>query len=153
MREFFASTGHLLFVCLGNYCRSPTAEAVKRALAPDIEVDSAGTGDWHIGDPPHGSAIRVAAARGYDMSALRGRKIGIADFGRFDRIVVMDSANLRAVEALRPDGADVPISRLLDHVADTPMRDVPDPYMTGDFETALDLIEAGCRGLLGSLRA
>lgn len=123
-----------------------------RAMAPDLDVDSAGTGDWHIGAPPHAEAMRAAAARGYDMAALRGRKIGIADFGRFDRIVVMDAANLRNVEALRPAGADVRVTRLLDHAVDARARDVPDPYMTGDFERALDLIETGCRGLLAELR-
>lgn len=141
------TTSRILFVCLGNICRSPSAEGVMRVLAPAWRLDSAGTGDWHLGAPPHPPAVAAAAKRGYDLSALRARQIGRADFDRFDRIVVMDRANLRAVEALRPAGSAVPVSRLLDHAGDVAVRDVPDPYYTGDYEAALDLIEAGCRGL------
>jgi len=141
----------LLFVCLGNICRSPTAEGVMRSLAPTWHVDSAGTGDWHLGAPPHRPAQSAAAARGIDLSALRARQIAPADFARFDRIVAMDSANRRDVERLRPSGATTPVTRLLDHVADAPLRDVPDPYLTGAYEEALDLIEAGCHALLADL--
>jgi len=141
------TTPRILFVCLGNICRSPSAEGVMRVLAPDWHLDSAGTGDWHLGAPPHPPAVAAAARRGYELSALRARQIGRADFDRFDRIVVMDRANLQAVEALRPAGSAIPISRLLDHADDVPVRDVPDPYYTGDYEGVLDLIEVGCRGL------
>ena len=138
----------ILFVCLGNICRSPTAEAVLRSMAPDLTIDSAGTGGWHVGAPPHPPAVRAAGQRGYDMSGLRAHQIMAADFDRFDRIVVMDSDNLRAVEALRPAGNATPVLRLLDMAPETGVADVPDPYYTGDFEGALDLIVAGCRGLL-----
>ncbi|MCG6902826.1 MAG: low molecular weight phosphotyrosine protein phosphatase [Rhodobacter sp.] len=144
----------ILCVCLGNICRSPTAEGVLRVLSDraglDLCHDSAGTGGWHIGDPPYGPAIRAAAARGYDIAAQRARRITAADFGRFDLILAMDRANLAAVNALRPAGMQTPVRLLLDY-ADTPLIDVPDPYFTDDFEGALDLIEAGARGVLSRL--
>lgn len=145
------SSPRILFVCLGNICRSPSAEGVMRALAPDWRIDSAGTGGWHAGEPPHPPAIRAAAARGYDLTPLRARQVSRTDFARFDRIVVMDAANLTAVEALRPSGVTTPVVRLLDHAPGCGHRDVPDPYYSGDFDLALDLIEAGCRGLLRDL--
>lgn len=145
------SSPRILFVCLGNICRSPSAEGVMRALAPDWRIDSAGTGGWHAGEPPHPPAIRAAAARGYDLTPLRARQVSRTDFARFDRIVVMDAANLTAVEALRPSGVATPVVRLLDHAPECGHRDVPDPYYSGDFDLALDLIEAGCRGLLRDL--
>lgn len=140
----------ILIVCLGNICRSPTAEAVLRDLAraegPGIEVDSAGTGDWHVGNPPHPPAIRAAAARGYDMQALRARQVRAEDFHAFDLILAMDRANLRDLGALRP--ADAPADLRL-FLGDD---EVPDPYFTGDFDGALDLIEAGARACLAHLR-
>lgn len=123
-----------------------------RMMAPDLVVDSAGTGDWHLGAPPHPPAQAAARARGYDLSALRARQIAVADFAAFDRIIVMDAANRRDVMALRPAGASAHVTRLLDHAPGISARDVPDPYLTGDFDAALDLIEAGCRGLLADLR-
>lgn len=142
------TTPRILFVCLGNICRSPTAEAVLRVMAPDLVVDSAGTGGWHVGDPPHAAAIRAGARRGYDLSPLRGRRLVTTDFDAFDIIVTMDASNTRDTEALRPAGNDTPVMRLLDFAPETRQRDVPDPYYTGDFDGTLDLIEAGCRGLL-----
>ena len=141
----------VLFVCLGNICRSPTAEGVMRALAPDWQIDSAGTGGWHAGEPPHPPAIRAAARRGYDLTPLRARQITRADFDRFDRILVMDRANLADVERLRPAGSATPVVRLLDHAPEVGHRDVPDPYYTGEFDLVLDLVEAACRGLLRDL--
>ena len=137
----------VLFVCLGNICRSPTAEAVFRRVAPEATVDSAGTGGWHIGDPPYGPAIAAAEARGYPMSDLRARQFMSADFDRFDLIIAMDRQNLADIEAQRPDGSDTPVRLMLDHLPEAGMRDVPDPYYTRDFEGALDLVEAACRVL------
>lgn len=145
------ATPRILFVCLGNICRSPTAEAVLRSMAPDLVIDSAGTGAWHLGDPPHGPAVRAAARRGHDLSGLRARQVTAADFHRFDMIVAMDSDNLRAVEALRPAGCDTPVLRLLDMVPGAGQSDVPDPYYTGDFDGALDLITSGCCAFLRRL--
>ncbi|MCA8883205.1 MAG: low molecular weight phosphotyrosine protein phosphatase [Rhodobacteraceae bacterium] len=138
----------ILFVCLGNICRSPTAEAVLRAMAPDLQIDSAGTSDWHIGDPPYAPAIEAGAVRGYDLRPLRARIVRAEDFAAFDHILVMDRSNARAVEALRPAGSATPVQLLLDFAPDQPLREVPDPYYTRDFDQTLDLIEAACRGFL-----
>ena len=136
----------VLCVCLGNICRSPAAEAALRARAPDWEIDSAGTGNWHVGQPPYGPMIAAAAARGLDLAALRARQVTPRDFERFDLIVVMDEANRRDVEAIRPSGAATPV-RLF---AGGP---VPDPYYTRDFEGALDLIEAAADAMVSDMTA
>ncbi len=138
----------ILFVCLGNICRSPMAEAVLCGMAPGWTVDSAGTGAWHLGSPPHADAIRAGARRGHDLTGQRARQITAADFDAFDLILVMDDANLRDVEILRPAASTTPVRRLLDHAPEVGVTAVPDPYYTGDFDRALDLIEAGCRGVL-----
>lgn len=143
----------VLCVCLGNICRSPTAEAVLRRFGEGIiEVDSAGTGGWHVGNPPHGPAIEAGEARGYDLAPLRARQFGVEDFGRSDVILAMDRQNLADIERLRPEGCETPVRLLLDFAEGDFGRDVPDPYYTGDFETALDLIEDGAKGFLKSVR-
>jgi protein-tyrosine phosphatase len=134
----------VLMVCLGNICRSPTAEAVLRAkleaagLAHRISVDSAGTGNWHIGSPPDARSQRHAAKRGYDLSALRGRQVAEADFHRFDLILAMDEDNLADLQRLAPDGSSRAEVRLFAAV------EVPDPYVGGaaGFEQVLDLVES-----------
>jgi protein-tyrosine phosphatase len=139
----------ILFVCLGNICRSPAAEAITRAMAAerelDVAVDSAGTGDWHVGHPPHPPMVSAAWARGWDLSPLRARQIGAADFGRFDLILGMDRANLAGIERLRPRGCATPARLFLGGA------EVPDPYHDGSFDAALDLIEAGAARLLDQL--
>ena len=133
----------VLMVCIGKICRSPTAEAVLRAkleaagLAHRITVDSAGTGDWHIGNPPDARSQRHAAKRGYDLSSLRGRQVAEADFHRFDLILAMDDANLADLQRLAPEGASRAEVRLFAPV------EVPDPYTGGaaGFEQVLDLVE------------
>jgi protein-tyrosine phosphatase len=154
----------ILMVCLGNICRSPTAEAVMVRLLEDegladvVEVASAGTGNWHVGDPP--DARSAAAARGRGI-ILRGRaqQVTSADFARYDLLVAMDASNRRNLLALAPDVAareKIVLLRELDADAmaagDT---DVPDPYYGGErgFDVVLDVVEAGCRGLLARLRA
>lgn len=144
-------TTRLLFVCLGNICRSPAAEGVVRSLAPEMHIDSAGTGDWHVGDPPFGPMQDAARARGHDLSDLRARQFTAADFDRFDLIVAMDAANLRAIEAQRPAGNTTPVRRLTDYAPEAGADHVPDPYFTRDFDGALDLIETCARGLLARL--
>ena len=142
----------VLCVCLGNICRSPTAEAVLRAQAGDrIEVDSAGTAGWHVGKPPYAPAIEAAVARGYDLRLLRARQITPADFDRFDLILAMDEDNLADIESLRPAETDTPVRLFLDYAPDVGRTAVPDPYYTRDFEEALDLIEVAARGLLAKL--
>jgi protein-tyrosine phosphatase len=132
----------ILCVCLGNICRSPTAEAVLRHHLPGALIDSAGTGGWHVGAPPHGPAIAAAKARGYDLSDQRARQVAPADFERFDLILAMDAANLHDIGALRPSGAQARLAMFLEPVGG---GDVPDPYYSGDFEGALDLIEGAAR--------
>ncbi len=141
----------VLFVCLGNICRSPTAEAVFRQIAPEAETDSAGTGGWHIGDPPYGPAIAAAKARGYPMADLRARQFTPEDFDAFDLIIAMDRRNLADIEDQRPAGSETPVRLMLDYLPEAGLRDVPDPYYTRDFDAALDLVEAACRALVRAL--
>ncbi|WP_347310591.1 low molecular weight protein-tyrosine-phosphatase [Defluviimonas sp. SAOS-178_SWC] len=147
----------ILFVCLGNICRSPAAEAVfavrARAAGLAVGVDSAGTSDWEAGKPPYPPMIAAAAARGYDLSPLRARQARPADFAAFDLILAMDRANLSALQAIRPAGNATPLRLFLDGVAGIAAREVPDPYYTRDFDAALDLIEAGADALVARLAA
>lgn len=145
----------ILFVCLGNICRSPAAEAVLRHKAGRagrrLEIASAGTGDWHAGDPPHPPMVRAARARGYDLSRQRARQISPGDFDRFDLILVADDANLRDVEAIRPPGNATPVELFAPYAGGAETA-IPDPYYTGDFDGALDLVERAADGLLDQLQ-
>jgi protein-tyrosine phosphatase len=151
-------TPAVLMVCLGNICRSPLAEAALRAEAAaagvDVVVDSAGTGAWHIGEPPDPRARAVARAQGLDISGLRGRQVSPADFDRFDHVVALDRENLRVLEGLRPAGARARLNLLLDHVPGREGEPVADPYFGGPegFEVTLADARAGARGILGTLR-
>jgi protein-tyrosine phosphatase len=150
------SRSSVLFVCLGNICRSPTAEGVFRAalvqmgLAGQVLADSAGIGNWHVGSPPDRRAIQAARRRGYDLTALRGRQVVPADFKRFGWILAMDLSNLRALEELRPPDFSGHLGLLLDFVPATGVREVPDPYYGGadGFEQVLDLVEEACSELV-----
>ena len=143
----------ILFVCMGNICRSPTAEGVMRRLIAeaglDIEVDSAGTGGWHAGEPPDERATLAARRRGVTLEGA-ARQVRPSDFRRFDMLIAMDRGNLRELLAMAPDEESAAKVRLL-----VPDADVPDPYYGGDrgFETVLDMVEAACRELLDELRA
>ena len=137
----------VLFVCLGNICRSPAAEGVVRAKAPEWEIDSAGTSDWHVGKPPYGPMQSAALARGIDLSGLRARQFKRKDFNDFDLIVVMDQGNLSDVEALRPVNSETPI-RLMTAFDPNAADHVPDPYYTRDFNGCLELIERCAAGLV-----
>jgi protein-tyrosine phosphatase len=150
----------VLFVCLGNICRSPTAEGVLRHLAAheaphlDLEVDSAGTGDYHLGAPPDPRSQRAAMKRGIDIGGLRARQVTEQDFARFDLILAMDRQNLRELQAMRPAGSRACVKLLLDFAPDLATREVPDPYCRDSqaFEKVLDLAEAAARGLLVALQ-
>ncbi|WP_394179298.1 low molecular weight protein-tyrosine-phosphatase [Yoonia maritima] len=131
----------ILFVCLGNICRSPAAEGVVRAMAPHLTLDSAGTGGWHVGDPPYGAMQEAAGQRGYDLSPLRARQFTAEDFDAFDLIVAMDRQNRADIERLRPRGNDTPVRLMA-------AQDVPDPYYTRDFDGCLDIIEDAARIML-----
>lgn len=148
-------TTSILFVCLGNICRSPSAEAVTRARAPDLALDSAGTGGWHAGEPPYGPMQAAASARGYDMSDLRARQFTPADFDRHGLILAMDASNLAEIERQRPAGNDTPVRLFTDYLPDTGpfagAEEVPDPYFTRDFDGALALVEACADALLDDL--
>lgn len=150
----------VLFVCLGNICRSPTAEGVFRHLlsreAPQlqVEVDSAGTAGYHSGDAPDLRSQRAASKRGIDLSTLRARQIGPADFADFDLILAMDRGNLRKLESMRPAHSRAEVRLFLEYAADSGRLEVPDPYY-GDsrgFEEVLDLCTAASRGLIADLQ-
>ena len=150
----------ILFVCMGNICRSPTAEGVMRRLLEDegldVEIDSAGTGGWHAGEPPDERATLAARRRGVTLEGA-ARQVRPEDFRRFDLLIALDRSNLRELLARAPDeeGAEkVRLLREFDPAADGDL-DVPDPYYGGDrgFETVLDMVEASCRGLIDELRA
>ena len=151
----------ILFVCLGNICRSPTAEAVLRGVlareAPDlaIMVDSAGTSNYHPGAAPDRRSQAAARRRDYDLSDLRARQVVDADFANFDLILAMDRSNLQELLRRAPPGAHDRIRLFLDYAPGQALRDVPDPYYAGSagFDEVLDLIELAARGLLRRLRA
>ena len=146
-------TVSVLFVCLGNICRSPLAEAAFRAEAErldlDVEVDSAGTGDWHVGQPPDRRARAVAMRNGVDISLLRARQVSPEDFHRFDHIVALDRENLRNLRAMRPSGSRAEVSLLLDHAPGREGHAVADPYYGGDehFDLAWADVAEGASGL------
>ncbi len=148
----------VLFVCLGNICRSPLAEAAFRreaeAAGLDAEVDSAGTGDWHIGHAPDRRAQAVATRNGVDISGYRARQVSKADFDRFDHIVALDPANLADLEAVRPDGSKAKLSLFLDHVADRAGEAVADPYYGDDagFYVTWADAGAGAKALVEALK-
>jgi protein-tyrosine phosphatase len=151
----------ILFVCLGNICRSPTAEGVLRHVAAreaaglTLDIDSAGTADYHIGEPPDLRSQRAAARRGIDLSTLRARQVTARDFNHFDLILAMDLANLRSLERIRPAGSRARLQLFLDyHPENAGEREVPDPYYgdVDDFERVLDLSTAASRGLIARLR-
>jgi protein-tyrosine phosphatase len=150
----------VLFVCLGNICRSPTAEGVTRALAEreapglSLEVDSAGTAGYHVGEPPDPRTRAAALRRGYNLNALRARVVEPADFERFDLILAMDEQNLQALRRRAPEQSQPRLRLLLEFAPETGVSEVPDPYYGGatGFEEVLDLVESAARGLIAHLR-
>lgn len=150
----------VLFICMGNICRSPTAEAVFRhyvenaGLSGRILIDSAGTHDYHIGDAPDARAQRAAQQRGYDMSGLRGRQVEEGDFHRSDYVLAMDKANLAILQRLAPPASDAQVRLFLEYARHHAEREVPDPYYGGadGFERVLDMVEDAAEGLLQHIR-
>ncbi len=150
----------VLFVCLGNICRSPTAEAVFRrqvadaGLAARVRIDSAGTGAWHLGKAPDARAQAAARQRGYDLSALRARRVHAGDFSDFDYLLAMDRENLAVLQRMQPAGGRARLALALDFAPAAALREVPDPYYGGPegFAQVLELLEAAGAGLLEELR-
>ena len=146
----------ILFVCLGNICRSPTAEAVfsqmldQQGVAASVMVDSCGIGDWHTGNPPDSRATAAAAKKGYDLRMLRARQLQPEDFDDNDYILAMDGSNLDALQVLCPDTYQGHLGLFLDFAGLGTPRDVPDPFYggTAGFDKVLNLIEAASQGLL-----
>ena len=153
-------TTQVLFVCMGNICRSPTAQGVFQAMVDAagldrcIAADSAGTHAYHVGKPPDRRAQRAAGQRGYDLSGQRARQVVPADFDRFDWLIAMDAQNYRALIAGGGPRSAHKVRKLLRFLPEAGVEDVPDPYYGGDqgFERVLDLVEAASRGLLAFLR-
>ncbi len=150
-------TPSILFVCLGNICRSPLAEGALRAEAErlrlDLIVDSAGTGSWHAGEPPDPRAQAAARRNGVDISGLRARQVRPADFRRFTHLIALDHDNLANLRHLAPADATADLSLLLDHVPGREGQPVADPYFGDDdgFDTTWADVAAGARGLLHTL--
>ena len=150
----------VLFVCLGNICRSPTAHAIfqqlvdNAGLAGRIGVDSAGTGDWHVGNAPDARARKKALIREYDLSSLRARLVTAQDFEEFDYILGMDDSNMANMMPLKMADYDGEFKLFLNYGSNTDYREVPDPYYSGDdgFELVLDLVEDAAAGLLTDIR-
>lgn len=150
----------VLFVCMGNICRSPTAQGVfeylveEARLSEHIDVDSAGTHAYHIGERPDKRATQAAAGRGIDLSRQRARRVEAADFARFDYVLAMDSSNLDDLATICPQQHQDKIQLFLEFAEDLSQREVPDPYYGGNqgFERVLDLIEMGARALLEDVR-
>jgi protein-tyrosine phosphatase len=160
MTDGSAPRARILFVCMGNICRSPTAEAVMRTLVTDagledrIEIDSAGTGGWHAGDPPDSRSVAAAARRGITVEGA-ARQVRRSDFEDFDVLAALDASNADALRRIAPDrsaAAKVRLLREFDPAAGADL-DVPDPYYGGEtgFDHVLDLVVAACRGLLDEL--
>jgi protein-tyrosine phosphatase len=150
----------ILFVCLGNICRSPTAEGVFRKKAADVGlieqlmIDSAGTHNYHPGEPPDARTQTHAKMRGYDLSMLRARAVVDEDFERFDLLLAMDAMNYSTLLHRAPTDTRPKIRRLMEFAPQLNVREVPDPYYgeRGDFEYVLDLVEGACEGLLQHVR-
>ena len=151
---------NVLFVCLGNICRSPTAQGVfsalvnKEGLEQSINIDSAGTGAWHSGDPPDRRAQEAAKARGYDLSSQRARKVKESDFYRFDYIIAMDRQNHEDLSIISPPDMRSRIRLFLTFAPNLKITEVPDPYYgdTAGFDQVLNIIEEASGGLLEDIR-
>lgn len=148
----------VLFVCLGNICRSPMAEALfrdlvkKEGLEGKILVDSAGTGNWHVGEPPHRGTQKILKEKNISIEGIKARQINRQDLEEFDYIITMDSDNKRNVERMKRKDSKTVIRNLLEYVPEISNKDVPDPYYTGNFSEVYDLVKQGCTMLLHEIK-
>ncbi len=147
----------ILFVCLGNICRSPTAEGVFRTLAAhndlNVFVDSCGTSGFHNGEQPDSRAMFEASLRGFDLSRQRSSQLKSSDFTDFDYIMCMDNANLQNVKSAAPENTNAKIELFLNYAPNQPLREVPDPYYEDNFSDVFDLIETASLGLIAQLKS
>lgn len=151
----------VLFVCLGNICRSPTAHGVFQRLleeseiADSVAVDSAGTAAWHIGKSPDSRSVAMAKTKGYELSHLRARQVSEADFYDFDYILAMDDSNFSDLLSIQPSSSGADLRMFLSFAPNQPLTEVPDPYYNGDesFREVVALVESACHGLLDHLRS
>lgn len=148
----------MLFVCLGNICRSPLAEAVfkqmvvEEGLSDRMEIDSAGTGDWHIGHPPHEGTRKLLDEKKISYEGMLARQVVKEDLSNYDYIIAMDAENLGNLRKMAAYDKTGFIGRLLDFVPDSKINDVPDPYFTGNFDEVYDLVTEGCKNLLHKIK-
>ncbi|TLS35742.1 low molecular weight protein-tyrosine-phosphatase [Pseudalkalibacillus caeni] len=149
---------NVLFVCLGNICRSPMAEAIFRDLIKEngmegkIAVDSAGTGDWHIGAPPHEGTQNILSNNNIDYENIKARQIVKEDIDTFEYIIAMDAKNLGEINRLAGKKPKRLIARLLDFVPESKVEDVPDPYFTGNFEEVYEMVSEACLNLFNMIK-
>lgn len=148
----------VLFVCLGNICRSPMAEAVfrdlvkKEELSGKIEVDSSGTGDWHVGNEPHEGTRKILDEKKISYQGILARTVQAKDWDDFDYIIAMDEQNIEGLRKIRDNDDTTVIRRLMDFVEQSNVKDVPDPYYTGNFEYTYELVSEGCEQLLNYIK-
>lgn len=148
----------VLFVCLGNICRSPMAEAVfrdmieKNQLTHKISVDSAGTAGWHMNKPPHEGTRDLLDRIGVSYDGQKARQLQKTDFANFDYIIAMDAQNIADMQAVFLNKDDPAIAKMTDYITDPKETNVPDPYYTGDFDYTYELIALGCEGLLNHIK-